>query len=162
MESKGIRAVFQDLNSDRLPFQDNYFDLVLLSEVIEHLVNPDNALKEAHRVLKSNGILIVTTPNLSSWMNRVYLLFGYQPPDAETSTQVRVGNPWRDGSLSGHIRPFTVRALKELLIHYGFSVEVRGFSHERTSLPYPIYLMDAILSKISSLAHWIVIVSVKR
>ena len=154
-ENNGIKGIKANLNIDKLPFDDEYFDLVILSEVIEHLLNPDNALEEAYRVLKSGGVFVVTTPNLSSWMNRIYLLLGYQPPDMEVSTKVRVGNPWRKGALSGHIRPFTARAMKELLTHYGFNVkQIRGFPHENGSLPYLLYLLDLGFSKNYTLSHW--------
>ena len=154
-EKTGINGIRADLNTDKLPFDDDYFDLIILSEVIEHLLNPDNALKEAYRVLKSGGIFIITTPNLSSWMNRIYLLLGYQPPDMEVSTKIRVGNPWRTGALSGHIRPFTALAMKELLAYYGFTVkQIQSFSHEKGSLPYFLYLLDVGFSKRYTLAHW--------
>jgi SAM-dependent methyltransferase len=44
--------------------QDNEFDLVILDQVLEHLPNPDLAMREIHRVLKPNGFAIVTTPFL--------------------------------------------------------------------------------------------------
>jgi len=154
-EKKGVTGIRSDLSTDKLPFEDNYFDLVILSEVIEHLLNPDNVLKESYRVLKSNGYFIVTSPNLSSWMNRIYLLLGYQPPDVEVSTKIRVGNPWRIGPLSGHIRPFTAQAMKELLSYHGFIVKhIQGLHHEKGSLPYLLYLVDIGFSKRYSLAHW--------
>ncbi|MDI6867744.1 class I SAM-dependent methyltransferase [Methanoculleus sp.] len=46
-----------------LPFKNNSFDTLICSEVIEHLFEPDRAINEFDRVLKSEGILIVTTPN---------------------------------------------------------------------------------------------------
>lgn len=46
-----------------LPFQNNYFDIVISSEVIEHTHKPKKAIAELVRVLKENGILILTTPN---------------------------------------------------------------------------------------------------
>lgn len=46
-----------------LKYNNNTFDFVLMMEVIEHLENPLKALKEAYRVLKSNGILIISFPN---------------------------------------------------------------------------------------------------
>ncbi len=54
-----------DLNREpSLPFQDGFFDSVTLLAVVEHL-NPDSLavlLKECHRVLKTGGALILTTP----------------------------------------------------------------------------------------------------
>jgi len=52
---RGVKAFKADLNIDPLPFRDDFFDVALMEEVIEHLVNPDNAIREAHRVLKEGG-----------------------------------------------------------------------------------------------------------
>jgi len=49
---RGVKVLKIDLNSDPLPFKDESFDVVLMEEVIEHLVNPDNAIREARRVSK--------------------------------------------------------------------------------------------------------------
>jgi len=46
-----------------LPFSDNSFDVVLCTEVIEHVEDQDRAVKELVRVLKEGGVLVVTTPN---------------------------------------------------------------------------------------------------
>ena len=46
-----------------MPFQNNTFDYVISSEVIEHVTNPALALQEMHRVIKPKGILVLTTPN---------------------------------------------------------------------------------------------------
>jgi SAM-dependent methyltransferase len=51
---------------ERLPLATASFDCVLLSEVIEHLVAPQNAVSEAARVLKPGARLLVTTPNYRS------------------------------------------------------------------------------------------------
>ncbi len=48
---------------EELPFKNNSFDTIICSEVIEHLLEPEKALREFERVLKSKGILIATTPN---------------------------------------------------------------------------------------------------
>lgn len=49
-------------DAEKLAFADNSFDLVLASEVVEHLWNPQSFLAEAYRVLKTKGYLIVETP----------------------------------------------------------------------------------------------------
>lgn len=46
----------------QLPFQSEEFDVAVLADVIEHLEEPEAALAEAARVLKPEGVLIVTTP----------------------------------------------------------------------------------------------------
>jgi len=56
-----------DLNSqDQLPYKENYFDFVLCSEVIEHIENPWKLLRDITKILKKNGFIIITTPNVQS------------------------------------------------------------------------------------------------
>jgi SAM-dependent methyltransferase len=63
---------------DDLPFRDDSFDLVILLEVIEHLADIPHALREIARVLRSDGVAIVTTPNRLNVSSRIhYLLSGY-------------------------------------------------------------------------------------
>ncbi len=60
-----------------LPYPDASFDLVLLTEVIEHLENHRAAICELARVLKPGGTLIVTTPNIMRLDSRLaFLLSG--------------------------------------------------------------------------------------
>lgn len=63
-----------DLN-DFLPFRSATFDAVDLVEVIEHIENQPQLLREISRVLKPGGVLIVTTPNVLNLMSRVRFLF---------------------------------------------------------------------------------------
>ncbi len=54
--------VFANLNEDKLAFEDCSFDNALSLEVLEHLNNPPHILKEACRILKPGGNIIITTP----------------------------------------------------------------------------------------------------
>jgi ubiquinone/menaquinone biosynthesis C-methylase UbiE len=49
-------------DAEKLAFADKSFDVVLASEVVEHLWNPESFFAEAYRILKSKGYLIVETP----------------------------------------------------------------------------------------------------
>ena len=46
-----------------IPFNDESFDIIVSSEVIEHTPNPDKAIAELYRVLKSGGIMLLSVPN---------------------------------------------------------------------------------------------------
>jgi ubiquinone/menaquinone biosynthesis C-methylase UbiE len=48
---------------EKIPYEDNYFDKILCSEVIEHVLDPDPLLREMRRVLKPDGILSLSIPN---------------------------------------------------------------------------------------------------
>jgi len=57
-----IEFRFGDLNQS-LDFPDNYFDLIVSFETLEHIENQENALAEFNRILKTNGLLIISTPD---------------------------------------------------------------------------------------------------
>jgi ubiquinone/menaquinone biosynthesis C-methylase UbiE len=63
-------------SSDFLPFKSESFDMCSMIEVIEHLYLPGKAVEEIHRILKSNGKLILGTPNFVNLVDRIYMLMG--------------------------------------------------------------------------------------
>lgn len=56
-----------NLNVDKIPFEDEYFENVIAGDVIEHVENPSQLLREINRVLKDNGRLIISTPQANDW-----------------------------------------------------------------------------------------------
>ncbi len=126
--SKGIHASQLDVGREKFPFPDDFFDGIFCGEVIEHLYDPDHLLDEARRVLKGKGLFLLTTPNLASWYNRLFLLVGYQPLFTEVSLKHGVGHPFAFWVGAGHIRIFTLRALRELVLLHRLKVmRVVGF-----------------------------------
>lgn len=78
-EAKSEHFTFQHFNveNDNFPYADNEFDLVIFAEIIEHLLNdPCKVLREIKRVLKPNGTLILTTPNVARLENVTRLISG--------------------------------------------------------------------------------------
>ena len=63
----------------RLPEPGESYDLVIASEVIEHLIMPDRTLEELTRVLKQGGHILLTVPNVAFWRFRVQALSGQVP-----------------------------------------------------------------------------------
>lgn len=49
-----------------LPFKDNFFDVIILNMVIEHLIELDRVLSEFHRILKKESVMLITTPNYAN------------------------------------------------------------------------------------------------
>lgn len=72
-EFLGERFRIVDL-ATALPWTDESFDLLICVEGIEHLENRFSFLREAHRVLRRDGILLITTPNIVSLRSRVRFL----------------------------------------------------------------------------------------
>lgn len=55
---------------EELHFTDNYFDIIYCFQVLEHVENPIQIIKEFERVLKPNGTLIISTPNIESFCSK--------------------------------------------------------------------------------------------
>jgi len=131
----GINAVRVDASREALPFDPGSFDLILCSEVIEHLYDPDFAIDEFKRVLRPNGRIIITTPNLAAWYNRFLLLVGMQPIHTEVSTRRVIGRRLsilgQGGIPVGHIRLFTFQGLVDFIDLHGLTlVRVEGYALE--------------------------------
>lgn len=128
----GIDAKEGDLNGS-FPFPDSFFDIVHANQVIEHLADTDNFIKEIRRVLKPNGYAIICTENLSSWHNIFSLFFGWQPFSLTNVCECKfqIGNPFvihnNENSITPkswqHLRVFAYQGLKEVFIQHGFKVE---------------------------------------
>lgn len=130
----GVEYVASDASQLTNSFARDSVDLILLLEVIEHLFDPDAVIKEIRKVLKPNGALLLTTPNLSSLTSRLALAWGFMPPSLEVSTERQFGRPFIDsGCPVGHIRVFTFRALREFMQFHGFEI-IRMYT-----IPSPIF-----------------------
>ncbi|MEY9857102.1 2-polyprenyl-3-methyl-5-hydroxy-6-metoxy-1,4-benzoquinol methylase [Catenulispora sp. GAS73] len=119
--SFGLTVVQGSVDSPGLPIADASVDVVVFSEIIEHLVDTDAALGELRRVLRPGGTLLLSTPNLAAWFNRGLLALGVQPLFSEVSLRAIHGRPGRE--VVGHLHLFTRRALVSLLAANGFRVE---------------------------------------
>jgi SAM-dependent methyltransferase len=53
-----------DLNNSSIPYLEDSFDLVILGDIIEHLIEPEKLLKEVYRLLKSDGQVVASIPNI--------------------------------------------------------------------------------------------------
>ncbi len=97
----------------RLPYQDGQFDAVISSGVLEHVPIDSMSLIELYRVIRTGGHLIITfLPNRTSyteWLNR------------------RLGHP-------GHLRLYSLKQARKLLIHHGFVPVASGYHQMLPSL----------------------------
>ena len=90
-----------------LPFKDNSFDSVFWGDNIEHLFEPMNTLLEIRRVLKKEGRVVISFPNMACWRYRqFYLIYGYP-----ASGEGLFYEPWE----RQHIRYFNHRIIKRML-----------------------------------------------
>jgi SAM-dependent methyltransferase len=145
---KGVEAVAHDLNTRPFPLPDGSFDVCFMGELIEHVFSPDDLLEEARRILKPNGKLLLTTPNLAAWFNRLLLGLGYQPIFSEVSCRANAGHLINlSGVPAGHIRVFTLPALREMLIRCGFTIlriDAIGMNADLHKHPWAVKAVNAL------------------
>ncbi|HEV8065545.1 MAG TPA: class I SAM-dependent methyltransferase [Acidimicrobiales bacterium] len=145
----GFAVARASVESPGLPVADASVDVVLMSEMIEHLVDTDQALSEARRTLVPGGTLVCSTPNLAAWYNRVLLAAGVQPAFTEVSLKGIYGRPGHE--VVGHLRIFTKRALVGLLEANGFGeVTVSGAPYH--DVPRGFKGLDRLLCGLPSMA----------
>jgi SAM-dependent methyltransferase len=155
---RGVPMVRAVIDGSGLPLASGSVDVVIMSELIEHLVDTDVALTEAGRVLVPGGSLLLSTPNLAAWYNRVLLAFGIQPIFTEVSLRRIYGRPGRD--VVGHLRIFTRRALEEILVATGFvEIDITGAPYH--DVPRPFRPIDRLLCRTPSFSS-ILLASARR
>jgi 2-polyprenyl-3-methyl-5-hydroxy-6-metoxy-1,4-benzoquinol methylase len=111
-----------DLNG-RLPLPDRAFDLVLAVEIIEHLENPRAVARELARLLRSGGVLILTTPNNESWRSLLSLILrGHYAAFANEN-------------YPAHISPLLRTDLRRILLEVGFEEPEFSFT-DNGSIPH--------------------------
>lgn len=136
---RGLTLLRAAADGVSLPLAPAVADVVIMSEMIEHLVDTDSALDEVWRVLKPGGWLLLSTPNLAAWYNRGLLALGVQPVFSEVSLRGVYGRPGHQ--VAGHLHMFTRRALAGLLADRGFgSIKVAGACYH--DVPSPLRPLD--------------------
>lgn len=108
-----------DLDRADLPVPSEHYDTVTCIEVLEHLYDPDHALREIARVLPPGGRTVITVPNLAYWRYRLELVWG------------RVPQPATDPR---HLHQFDYRLLAEVLTRSG--LQLTGMTGHGVRLPW--------------------------
>ncbi len=110
---KGIDCLTLDIM--QMPQKYNgKFNVVIAGDIIEHIFNTDIFLQKLNQLLKNQGNLLITTPNIASLARRGMLMLG-KNPFLEYSTQL----PYPEFNV-GHIRYYTAANLKLQLERNGF------------------------------------------
>ena len=133
------RFINADIEKDLDSLSFGVFDLCCAFEVIEHVDKTDAVIRNAAKLCRPNGSVVISFPNLASAYGRLELLLGLQPHVIEVSNErANFGSGWfgrynnpRDLPIH-HIRGITTRAARELLEYHGLSItKVVGTSHSR-------------------------------
>jgi methionine biosynthesis protein MetW len=115
-QRRGIKAYKVNLNVEALPFEDNYFDSITCLGTLQLIYDMNTMLREFNRVLKPDGELVLTVPNMRAyWRIFKLVVLGYFP---RTSLDP-------EGYDGGTLHYFCYRNLKDLLEKSGFKVMMR-------------------------------------
>ena len=109
INTKDLTFELQKFNAEKdiWPYEDNFFDVVLCMEILEHLLlDPCMVFREANRVLKKGGILIATTPNIACYESIENLIHSRSP--------YTYGVYSSHGEYGRHNREFVPQEVKEL------------------------------------------------
>lgn len=124
LRSEGVEigADFFFRNGKKLPYDDEAFDVCLFLEVLEHCIeDPRHIIGELNRVLRKQGTLVITTPNLASLQSRLMLMLGRQPQPYLCNTQGPLGIG------RGHFRTWTMEEMVMILEKGGFKIVEKRF-----------------------------------
>ncbi len=105
------QVIIGNIEKIELPYEENDFDCIICSDVLEHLYDPDSVLIKLNVHLKDNGYLLLSVPNVQHWSVIIRLILGkwdYQDEGILDST---------------HIRFFTRKSLRELVQRADYHIE---------------------------------------
>ncbi len=115
---KGFQPL--DISFGKLQWPDGFFDVATAWVVFEHLENPHQAIREIHRILKPEGLLIFSVPNIFHIVSRlIFLKKGLFPRWNETNN---------------HITVFPHGIFEKTFLKY-FDLVEEGYVHSKISLP---------------------------
>lgn len=100
--SKGLDVYKEGLKS--LHFPRDYFDVIRLSSVLEHVHDASDTLREIHRILKPKGVLLLIVPNIESFSSKLFK------------------SRWYNLDVPRHLYHFSLKSLTELLRKHSFRV----------------------------------------
>ena len=127
----GIPYSQLNIETDDLPFGENFFDVVLLGEVLEHFTHsPLVPLARIKNALRPGGRLILTTPNARRFTHLAKILLGQNIyPDLMSYYQEPYSHKGKDFYYR-HNRLYTMKELHQLLTQAGFKTLSSGFVRE--------------------------------
>ena len=140
---------FQLVKDEKLPFNDNSFDIVISNQVIEHVNNQNDHIKEIYRVLRKEGICYLATPN-RYWIiePHYYLPFLGILPNRLANLYLRIFiNKDYDVKLLSYYN--LIKKLKKYFIIKNFTFEVvknpKKYHLERGYRVIPLFLVSNLI-----------------
>ncbi len=105
------QVINTDIEKLNFSFPNEYFDYIIIADVIEHIRNPEELLIKIKPYLKKTGSVIISTGNIANWYIRLNLLLGRFD--------------YKDRGLldKTHVRLYTLKSFKDLINKTEFKVK---------------------------------------
>jgi SAM-dependent methyltransferase len=141
--------------SGTLPYSSQSFDYIASLEGLEHIDSPPQAFREYRRLLKPNGHLIISVPNIMNVEERLkWLIFGYtshfKPLSEKFKAQIANDTAGKN-AISVHANPIGYSELRYFLELNGF--EIQGVYRDRVKanqwLYFPITLLIRLVAALT-------------
>ncbi|NJD78899.1 MAG: class I SAM-dependent methyltransferase, partial [Candidatus Methanoperedens sp.] len=104
------KVITGDVEKIDLQFETEYFDCIIYADILEHLIDPWITLEKQNKILKKNGIIIVSLPNIRYFYTFLNLILGkWEYTDRGIFDRT-------------HLRFFTLKSIIKLLINASYNV----------------------------------------
>ncbi len=115
------------------------FDCVILGDIIEHLKDEKTLMRNVRQVLKEDGRLIISTPNIALWLYRILHLFGrFEYADKGIMDRT-------------HVRFYSLKTLRNLLKSTGFHILNERF----TTIPFHLLITSTKLKRMANVVNFL-------
>ena len=144
---KNIDGQFEIGSAYKLPYDDNYFDYIILADVIEHIEHPSKVLDEIKRVAKNKAEVIISTPNLKGWLTGTWVLSMLHEEEDENMVDHEDGYT-RDGLEKllnqNNIIPNEIRITNPLISQLFLGLIKLGYKSEKNTYTSQYQLIDLL------------------
>ena len=106
-----------DVEKEKFPWEKEYFDYIIMGDVLEHLMTPENVLKRLYEHLKTGGHIIVSMPNVKHYSVMLPLLRHDIFPYSDAGILDRT-----------HVKMYTGIEIQNLLIRSGYEIEISKYT----------------------------------
>ncbi len=163
-KNNGMEDIFEFVSADasNTPFEDEYFDTIIMNDAMEHVDEPEMVLKECYRILKKDGKLYLNFPpynhpygaHLSDaiGMPWVHVFFGEKTlistykelvknlPDGKERIEFRISKRPDGTEYFSYINKMTIKRAKQIIENSDFKVEYYSEEPLRNIFKYPAKL----------------------
>ncbi len=117
-------------------YQDKFFDVITMWHSLEHLYEPLPTLKETKRILRNDGLLVISVPNIDSFVAKIFKTY------------------WYGLQLPIHLIAFTTDSITKMLDKAGFKVKKIFYDRRNSTLKLSLLnLKDGKYRLLSKLSH---------